>query len=318
MNLNPMKRINFWSSLLLLFVISFPALGQDAADQPQAPSNEKSLLWEISGKDLKKPSYLYGTIHMIDREHFFMTDETKAAFAECKRVAFEIDMAEMTNLFSQISLMMQVMMDDGIRLSDLLTAEEYEVVSSHFEDLGMPMFFLDRIKPLFLSALSETDMSSMDMSGESSDMVSYEFEFYDMAKAMKMETAGLETAEYQISLFDSIPYQVQAQMLLESIEAPVVDGEEIDQMDMLIQLYKDEDIEAMTSAFNEEDSEYAPFEELLLTNRNRNWIPIMEDMMAEKQTFFAVGAGHLGGELGVVNLLREAGYTLRPLHQKMP
>ncbi|MBR9919706.1 MAG: TraB/GumN family protein [Bacteroidetes bacterium] len=317
-----MQRLLNFALLLCLTAISMPLFGQEEV-QPKELITENALLWEISGKDVKKTSYLYGTIHMIGRDDFFMTDQTKAAFAECKRVTFEIDMAEMTNLFSQISLMMQIFMDDGLRLSDLLSEDDYKLVSDHFEAQGMPMFMLDRIKPLFVSAMADTDMGSLDPTGSSeSEMVSYEFEFYDMAKAMELETAGLETAEYQVSLFDSIPYEVQAEMLLESVKMSVeADGTEAEgesEMDMLTRLYTTEDINAMASSFSEEDSQYAPYEKLLLINRNINWIPVMAEMMAEKPTFFAVGAGHLGGEQGVVNLLREAGYTVKPITNQNP
>ncbi|MCB0705367.1 MAG: TraB/GumN family protein [Saprospiraceae bacterium] len=309
-----MNRILFFGVSLFFLTLSLPLFGQDS---PAAPINESSLLWEISGNDLQTPSYLYGTIHMIGKEDFFLTDDTKTAFSACKRVTFEIDLAEMTGLFSQISLMMQMFMDDGLRLSDLLTEEEYQVVSDHFDEQGLPMFMLDRIKPLFLSAVADMDMGTMEPGNADSEMISYEFEFYDMAKSRKMETAGLETAEYQISLFDSIPYSVQAHMLLESIQAAPAEGG-VDEMQMLVDLYKSQDIESMQHAFSSSDSEYAPYEELLLINRNLNWIPIMGKMMAEKPTFFAVGAGHLGGEQGVVNLLRQKGYTLRPINSKKP
>ena len=60
----------------------------------------------------------------------------------------------------------------------------------------------------------------------------------------------------------------------------------------------------------------APYEELLLVRRNENWIPVMERIMREGSAFFAVGAGHLGGPKGVVNLLRQAGYTVEPVPMK--
>ena len=79
-------------------------------------------------------------------------------------------------------------------------------------------------------------------------------------------------------------------------------------------MYKKQDIDAMSKMLgSEEDNELANYENMLIVNRNRNWIPIMGKMMREKMTFFAVGAGHLGGAKGVVNLLRQEGYTIRPL-----
>ena len=79
-------------------------------------------------------------------------------------------------------------------------------------------------------------------------------------------------------------------------------------------MYKSQDIEAMSRMLGSSDeTDLAKYESMLITTRNSNWIPIMKKMMQEKVTFFAVGAGHLGGEKGVVNLLRKAGYKVTAL-----
>ena len=100
-------------------------------------------------------------------------------------------------------------------------------------------------------------------------------------------------------------------MLVESLNA---ESEGSDQFKEMVDMYLNEDIEGMQAMFENEDDGMAEYEDVLLVNRNRNWIPIMEGMMKEKPTFFAVGAGHLGGKNGVIKLLRKEGYTLKPLH----
>ena len=125
-----------------------------------------------------------------------------------------------------------------------------------------------------------------------------------------MDIDGLETAAFQMSMFDSIPYRVQAQMLMDAINAE--DGGSTDQFDEMVKLYRDQDIYAMQNLMDEEGG-IAGYEDLLLVRRNRNWIPIMAASMKARPTFFAVGAGHLGGDEGVIALLREAGYTVEPV-----
>ena len=139
-------------------------------------------------------------------------------------------------------------------------------------------------------------------------LVSYEFELLDMARKQNKTVAGLETAEYQMSMFDSIPYDVQARMLVASIQEN--DGSGDEEYRKMIDLYKAQDITAMGALITQEGDELANYEQLLLTNRNRNWIPVMARMMGTTPTFFAVGAGHLGGPKGVIALLRAAGYTV--------
>jgi uncharacterized protein YbaP (TraB family) len=290
----------FWSFGLLLV-----SHAQKGATEliPQ----EKSLIWEIKGKGLNQTSYLYGTIHMIGKKDFFLSEGTKKSFDRARQVAFEIDMEEMSNIMALIPLLMQSFMKNDTTLSDLLSKEEYAQVEAHFKKVGLPMMFLNRIKPMFLSAM---DPQSMGGGMDKGDIVSYEMEFMEMAQAQKKPIEGLETAAFQMSMFDSIPYRVQAKMLLESIESKEQEGDS--QFDQLVELYKQQDIQAMQSMMDE-DQTTNTYQNLLLGNRNRKWIPIMEKMMQNQATFFAVGAGHLGGAQGVIALLRAAGYSVEPI-----
>ncbi len=311
--------------LCLFQAIAFITISVAQTDTQTAPSyaptiDENALLWKIEGKELSTPSYLYGTIHMIGSEDYFLTDETEEAFDVCERVTFEINLEDMMDFGSQMSLMMDAFMKDGVTLKDLLSDEDYKVVDEHFKEMGMPLFLLERIKPMFLSIFASGDMDMFEggfggMGGDStaSSIVSYEMEFMEMAKKAEKEMAGLETAEYQMSVFDSIPYKDQAVMLVESIKAE--DTTDDGQFDMMVEMYKKQDIRAMQKMIaSEESGGMADFEDVLLHNRNRNWIPVMAEQMNDKPTFFAVGAGHLGGPIGVVALLREEGYTLTAIN----
>ncbi|MEL6635244.1 MAG: TraB/GumN family protein [Bacteroidota bacterium] len=301
----------------LLFSLLFSTLGGTAQVSPTADSlaqagadnPENSLLWEISGRDLSEPSYLYGTIHMIGNDDFFLTKATEKAFDRSERVAFEIDLKEMNNLGTMLSLIGSSMMDGGTRLRDLLSEEDYKMVDAHFQKVGMPLMLFERVKPMFLSAMSAGEGGGL----QSGKVKSYEMEFMKMAETDQLETAGLETIEYQMSIFDSIPYPVQAEMLVESIRSE--ENTDSDQFAEMVRLYKAQDLEGMQAMFEDEEGGLGEYEDVMLNNRNRNWIPVMEKMMREKVTFFAVGAGHLGGDAGVVALLRAEGYTLRPLRE---
>lgn len=296
--------------IILVFALVF-SLGQALwAQQTNSPTLEKALLWEISGNDLPKHSYLYGTIHMIDSKDFYISPEVKKAFKTADLVTFEINLKEMNSLFAQIGLMMQAFMDNNTTLHDLLSEEDYQLVNNHFNEIGLPLFIFERIKPMFLSIIASTDVAPDALS--SGEMVSYEMEFMKMADEQEKMMGGLETAAYQMSMFDSIPYKVQAEMLVESIKAGDEDTGD-SEMDVMTKLYRQQDIMLMQSMISAEDSDYADYEDLLLVNRNKNWIPVMAEMMSEQPTFFAVGAGHLAGEFGVINLLRQAGYTLKPI-----
>ncbi len=272
---------------------------------------EDALLWQIDSRELEEPSYLFGTIHMIESEHFFWPSGTLTALDDAEQIAFEVDLDDMFDLSSQMGLLTKAFMGDGKKLSDFYSEADYKLIRSHFEDIGLPMFFLERIKPMFLTVFASGDIDlGVELSDQSS-IKSYEMELYQISQDSDMEVEGLETMEFQMSVFDSIPYQAQADMLLETILSSDTENDAFQEM---IQMYKDQDINKMVSSMSEEGG-IEGYEDLLLYQRNKNWIPIMSEKMKLNQMFFAVGAGHLGGENGVIDLLRKAGYKLTPLSQ---
>jgi len=313
-----MKNILFWA-LITVMAISATALtacspkaGEQvhAADEPL----ENALLWEISGNDLEHTSYLFGTIHLISAEDFFWPAGTLSAFEKTEKVVFEIDMNEMTDIGSQLNLFQMAFMRDNTTLSDLMSEEDYELVSEHFQNMGLPMFMMERIKPMFLTILTgDSDFGGMDLDlfgSAGGNTKSYEIELNNLAEAAGKPVAGLESVEFQISLFDSIPYKMQADMLVESIKNP---GNGDAGFDEIVNIYTSQDIEAMAKMIKDDDAGFGDFTYLILESRNKAWIEPMIEKMRQQPVFFAVGAGHLGGEEGVIRLLREEGYTLTPV-----
>ncbi len=302
-------------SFLVVLIAILPAIAQKGNKNYAPNKKEKSLLWEISGNGLAQASYLYGTIHMIGAKDFFLTDKTKEAFNKSEKLTLEINMEDMMDMSNIMPLMMKSFMKNDTTLKDLLTVKEYEKVKAHFDKIGLPMMFVERIKPMFLSALGSEDLANMDKAGE---VKSYEMEFMSMAKEKEMPLAGLETAEYQMSMFDSIPYKVQAQMLVESLQVGGEEGNDAGgQFEELVKLYKSRDLYGLQAMLQSDDTGIKDYEDLLLINRNKNWIPVMEKMMKDEVVFFAVGAGHLAGEEGVVALLRQKGYKVKAIIEKI-
>jgi len=139
---------------------------------------------------------------------------------------------------------------------------------------------------------------------------SYEMVFTQMATNAKKEMLGLETVEFQMGIFDQIPYEKQAALLADMVRKKEDSTKEFAQM---VALYKTQDVEGLLKAMDESEWDFNGYEDLLLANRNAAWIPVIQKAMQEKPTFFAVGAGHLGGEKGVLNLLKKQGYTVKPV-----
>lgn len=246
---------------------------------------------------------------MIPKEDYFLPSGLDEAFDKSKQVVFEIDLDEMSDMGSMMGMLSNLMMNDGTTLEDLLTPKEYSEVSKYFDNMGLPMFLLSKVKPMFLSMLAEVNMNPAEM--QSDDIVSYEMNLYERAQKAKKEVGGLETMQYQMSLFDSIPYKDQAVMLLDAVRSTTIDT---DMYDQTVDLYKHQDIEAMIEMVDSSQAgQGGGYENVLINNRNQNWIPIMAKMMKNGPVFFAVGAGHLAGENGVLSLLKKQGYKVTPV-----
>ncbi len=287
-------------------------VAENPSPQPVLPplleadtTNSNSLLWEIRGKEFKQPSYLYGTIHLIPKKDFIMSDLVKNRFAQTRQLALEIDMDNPMAMFGALTGMF---MDDGITLKDLLNEKDYERLDTYFkEEMGMGgLAILGRMKPILLSSMMT------DKDAESEEVTSYEQVFMTMAKKQKMPIKGLETAAYQMSVLDSIPYEDQAQMLVDALDGKD-NGE--DMFATMVELYKAQDLQGLQKIVAEESEGTENFNSALLDTRNKNWIPVITKMGNAKASFFAVGAAHLPGDIGVIELLRQEGYTMTPLRE---
>lgn len=300
------------TALFVLAVFVCPTFGQEATDS----LSTKSLLWEISGNDLDSASFIFGTVHLIPKEHFILTDVTQDALKKTDQLVLELDLEEISGLEMLGPLFFRSIMWDGTRLDSLVGEEDFELLKETFSELSLPIQetpLFNKLKPMALYMLLEALTYSQAIEeGDTEEQLSYETELLKIAQGEEMEVAGIETVDDQLSsLFDSIPYDVQAEMLIETIKAEeaIAEGES----NNLIQLYKDQDIQGLYDTIHGDSEGISTFENAMLVTRNRNWIPIMAKMMKESPTFFAVGAGHLGGSIGVLALLQKAGYTLRPI-----
>lgn len=291
----------------LLTIIKFIFLGflglfnQSLFGQTDVAVAEKEgqgLLWEISGNGLETSSFLFGTIHIISEEDFVMTETTKEKVVAAEQVVMELDMDDPKTM---MGMMTKITMKDGQSLKDLLSEEDYGLVSNFFNDtLGMNLMLFEKMKPFMALSVMYPKML-----GEKT--ASYEMEFMKIAKKSSLEILGLESVEDQMSIFDKIPYEDQAEMLVEFIKSY---GTEKGKIEEMVQLYVDQDLKGLYE-FSTQSSEMEGYQDVMLDNRNENWIPKMENMMSEKVSFFAVGAAHLWGPKGVINLLKEQGYTVK-------
>lgn len=268
------------------------------ATQVEAQNLEKSLLWKISGNGFKEASYLYGTIHITCDAT--LPQKALKALAETHQLYLELDMDDPS---LQQSMMQGMMMKDGKTMSSLVSAEDFKIVDEFLtKQLGYSAQMLNTFKPFMVSAMLYPKMINCEMQSVEGNLMT-------VTKEQKEEVFGLESIAEQMKVFDAIPYEVQMKELVKTAKNNLEKDKQ--EMQLFLNIYKSEDINAMYAATQESENEItSKFEEILLSNRNKNWIPIIEKVAKEKATFFGVGAGHLGGEMGVIQLLRKKGYKV--------
>jgi uncharacterized protein YbaP (TraB family) len=265
--------------------------------------SQAQLLYQISGNGLSAVSYLYGTIHMLPKDQFELSNSLKRAFDASATLAMEVDL-NMSGA-EKIALAQKVLLPEGKTLKDFMAEQDYLQLKMYCMDsLDWSESKFDRnskLKPMFFS--------SMLIQESMRNMASYEMEFNKMAKKKRKNVMGLETIDFQLGLFDQLPMETQVEMLNKDYNS------DLQTFDTLLACYLQEDLDKLNVLMNAETAAYPEFNELLLVNRNKSWINPMGIQMRKESTFFAVGAGHLGGTQGVIALLRDAGYTVTAIKQ---
>ncbi|WP_236977924.1 TraB/GumN family protein [Membranihabitans maritimus] len=305
-----------WTRKILPFsVLYFLAVFLTSCSPKQnipSPQLEDALLWEITNPDNDSRSYLFGTIHMIPKDMYFWPDIYEEKFKSTEQVAFEINMNDLdaTSLFS---IMDQALMKENTTIKDLVSEEEYTKIENYFSDMGIPFVFMEKLKPFFLYTFITMDISNIDQE----DIKSYELELIEKTRDYDQVIFGLESIEYQLSIFDSIPYQQQADLLVDAVEASDITNKKGNNDDnILFDTYIRQDLNEIYNMILQGDTITQQYQDLLLDKRNQNWIPKIIELTSNAPTFVAVGAGHLPGEMGVINLLRKAGLDVSPIKAK--
>ncbi len=280
-----------------------------------AIASQAQLLWKVSGNGLGRPSYIMGTHHMAPSS---MIDNIKGideAIAGCDIVVGEVEKDSLTSPEVQARMAQYMIAPADSTLDMLLTPDEYAIVEKVFDKyFGTMGVKLSQMKTLKPSAIS-TQMQAMQAikyfpNFNANDLIDVAVQA--RANEAGRPSLGLETIKEQIDLLFNGPLTEQAQGLLE-----VCKQDEFFQMQSvaLADAYMSQDLDklfkVMTDATMGGDSE--ELMDILVYSRNRNWVEKLKAIMPERAVLVCVGAGHLPGEQGLLQLLRNVGYTVEPV-----
>jgi len=260
--------------------------------------------WELHGK--YNTVYLLGSIHVLRPADYPLAAPIMAAYAQAGALVMEVDLDAVDLSEVQKDLLQAAQLPDGTTLEQVLGPARYAHAQGLARDLSVDLKPFDRFAPWFVAeAISEQQLDRLGFRSESG----VEMFFLNLAHADGKTIGGLETAQDQIALFQTMPLELQADYLVSSL----AEGRDLPaQVDQMVAAWRHGDTHWFTAEFAREFGDEPQLYESVLVARNRKWLPKIEALLAEHRNYLViVGAGHLVGRGGVVELLRRDGIAAR-------
>ena len=280
--------------------------------------NSHARLWKIE-KDGLKPSYLFGTMHMTDPRVIDLTPEARTAFDGAGTVVIESTdiLDEKKAAMAMLSQPGMIMFTDQTTLTSLLGKDEAEKLNKGLTARGIPLVTVNKMRPWMISAMIV--LPACEQQRKKAGAPFLDIKLARDAEAAGKRIDGLETIAEQLNAMNSVPIDLQMKSLVETV---ALGAKMDDVMETMIALYaegrpglimpflKSLSADGMSSM---DDQSYGEFEEIMVSARNKVMSERAEKILPEGNAFIAVGALHLPGEKGLVELFRSAGYTVTAL-----
>lgn len=283
-------------------------------------STQAQLLYRISGNGLQKPSFIVGTYHLAPASFAEKIHGLTEAFDACEQVYGEMDMSEVSSPEKQLALQQQQMLPDGKTLTSLLSADQLTRLNALMRDLfGKDLnneAFAAQMNHFSPAVISNTIML-ITYAKDNPDLLTADQSKLIDGYLQKLATErgkavkGFETADFQTEALFGKTLEAQVEDLMCTVDNY---RETTDMAEFITEAYFSQDLDQLQD-LTEEESEIScgsseEDNDKLIYSRNADWVKAMPAIMKEKPTLFAVGAAHLCGKKGVLELLREAGYTV--------
>ncbi len=277
-----------------------------------AISANAQLLWKVSGNGLNAPSYIMGTHHLAPLSIIDSISGLQKAMNETQQVYGELKMSDIHSPSAIQKMQEMIMIKNDTTLKSLLSPQDYETVSKYCkENMMMNLDIAPKLKPAFLLN-NIAVIAYIKHIGNFNPKEQLDDYFQIQATHQKKKVDGLETPDFQFNLlYNSLSLKRQAQLLMCTLNN--IDNE-VETLKRLSKAYMEQNLKLMYE-INEEKKENScdattEEEDAMIYQRNQTWAKKLPAIMQTAPTFIAVGALHLPGDKGVLNLLRNQGYTV--------
>lgn len=280
-----------------------------------ALASQAQLLWKVSGNGLGRSSYIMGTYHFAPASMMDKIPGMTQALEGCDVVVGEIDKEEMMDQAAQTKMAMAMMAPPDSTLDKLFSPEDYAVVegvfNKYFGNMGVKLSQMNMLKPSAISVQMQA-MQAVKHFPNFNESELIDMAVQTAANDLGRPSIGLETMDEQIELLFDSPLTEQAEGLLEACKK---DDLFTIQSSALVEAYMAQDLAEIERIFTDPElgGDDAEAMDALIYDRNRNWVEKLVKMMPERACLVCVGAGHLPGDQGLLQLLRDRGYTVEPM-----
>ncbi|MCK4742649.1 MAG: TraB/GumN family protein [Sulfuriflexus sp.] len=295
---------NFINALLLsLLLLGSSHLGAEVtASFVSETGYDKGILWKVSSA-VGKNSYLFGTIHVEDPRVTRLHTKVLSAIQHSKSMSLEL----IPDPQLQQKAMLAMLYTDGNSLQKVVGAKLYQRSIKAMSSHGMPEQVVSLMKPWAIMTMLSLPKPK---TGEFLDK-----KLYKLAKQRGLKTYALENFEEQISVFDNLSRLEQIKMLKQTLDEL---SEIPAQLEALKNAWLNSDLALLESLSTQQldatTSSNSKFKENMLDNRNKIMLERMQPRLDEGNAFIAVGALHLAGKAGLLNLLAQQGYTVTAVY----
>lgn len=280
-----------------------------------AIAGQAQLLWRVSGNGLGRASYIMGTYHFAPASMMDRIPGMQQALDGCDVVVGEIEKESMMSQDSQVLMAQAMMAPLDSTLDKLFSPEDYAIVeqvfNKYFGAMGVKLSQMNMFKPSAISMQMQS-MQALKHFPNISESEVIDMAVQTRANEMGRPSIGLETIQEQIELLFNGPLTEQAEGLLDACKK---DDMFTIQSSALVEAYMAQDLSKIEEIFTDPElgGDDAESLDALIYDRNRSWVEKLVKMMPERSCLVCVGAGHLPGDQGLLQLLRDRGFTVEPM-----
>jgi hypothetical protein len=276
------------------------ALGSLRAQEAKPSATSHHSLWKVQGK--QATLYLLGSVHALQEKDYPLPPVIENAFTNAQIVAFETDIGELENPATAMKMMTKSQLPEGQTLENVLSPETYKAFMKQVEDSGAPSIMVERMKPAM--AAMTLEIFVLLKTGLNPEH-GVDKHFYPLAQSAGKEIVPLETVDFQVELITGLSKE-EGELLMKST-LKEIDTVQKD-LSELIKAWREGDADKLQKLMNDAMADSPAVYKRLLTDRNHSWIPKIEELArGERNAIIIVGAGHLVGKEGVVELLKKDG-----------